>query len=302
MPNMFVPTATDIAVQNSTTGAIDYLQFTGTTLTASSYHDFGIPGWNVVAHGDFNLDNHQDLVVQNAAGQVDFLDLDAKGNLIGSALSPVSLPPIVGGGFFDDNVAGQTGNTLVAQLANCQLDMLGFNPSGKLLHSDLIANTVGLPHAVGVADSFLDFPAYANIGTGGNDNVELQLPDGSLDSIGFSGDFRLATLSLSASQLVSGSAGLPTVGAVNQEAGFLDFFDTDYNVVGPPGAGGVDLEGTQYISQLANGTFDALYADSGYGDPTHQGALYASEQLNLSMPGWHAVDAGAVTREIFPLT
>jgi hypothetical protein len=299
MPNMPVPTTTDIAVQNSTTGAIDYLQFTGTTLTASTYHDFGIPGWNVVAHGDFNGDGNQDLVVQNAAGQVDFLDLDAKGNLIGSALSPVSLPPIVGGGFFNSNVAGQEGSTLVAQLANGQLDMLGFNPSGKLLHSDLIANTVGLPHAVGVAESNVNFPAYSTIGTGDNDNVELQLPDGSLDSLGFSGDFSLATLSLSASQLVSGSAGLPTVEADNQEAGF---FNTNYNVLGPPGAGGVDLEGTQYISQLANGTFDALYADSGYGDPTHQGALYASEQLNLSMPGWHAVDAGAVTREIFPLT
>jgi hypothetical protein len=295
---MPVPTTTDIAVQNSTTGAVDYLQFTGTTFTASSFHDYGIAGWNVVAHGDFNLDGHQDLVVQNAAGQVDFLDLSASGNLIGSALSPVSLPPIVGGGFFDSNVAGQTGSTLVSQLANGQLDMLGFNASGTLLHSDLIANTVGLPHAVGVAESADFFPTYSGIGTGSNDNVELQLPDGSLDSLGFSGDFSLATLTLSASQMVLGSAGLPTVGADNQELGD----NTNYNVFGPPGAGGVNLEGVQYISQLANGTFDAIYADSGYGDPTHRGVLYASEQLNLAMPGWHAVDAGVVARELFPIT
>jgi hypothetical protein len=298
MPNMPVPTTTDIAVQNNTTGAIDYLQFTGTTLTASSYHDFGIAGWNVVAHGDFNLDGHEDLVVQNAAGQVDFLDLDASGNLIGSALSPVSLPPIVGGGYFDSDAPGQTGSTPVAQLANGQLDMLGFNASGTLLHSDLIANTVGLPHAVGVTESPLTYSAYANIGTWGKDNVELQLPDGSLDSLGFSGDYSLATLSLSSSQMVSGSAGLPTVEADNQEAGF----DRDDNFLGLPGAGGIYLEGVQYIGQLADGTFDALYADSGYGDPTHQGVLYASEQLNLSMPGWRAVDAGAVTRELFPIT
>ena len=34
----------------------------------------------------------------------------------------------------------------------------------------------------------------------------------------------------------------------------------------------------------------------------HEGTIYASNQLNLALPGWHAVDAGAVAREIFPIT
>jgi hypothetical protein len=65
---------------------------------------------------------------------------------------------------------------------------------------------------------------------------------------------------------------------------------------------GNSLQGVQLIGQLANGSFDGLYADSGDGGSTHEGNIYASELLNLSLPGWHVIDAGAVTGEIFPLT
>src|SRR5580704_14808377 len=97
MPTMPVPTNTDLAVQNTTTGQLDYLQFQGSTLVASDAVDFGIAGWNVVAQGSFG-GNHQDLVIQNAAGAVDFLTLDAHGNLTGSAMSNVDVAPIVGQG------------------------------------------------------------------------------------------------------------------------------------------------------------------------------------------------------------
>ena len=56
------------------------------------------------------------------------------------------------------------------------------------------------------------------------------------------------------------------------------------------------------LGQNANGTFNNVFADSGYGDPAHQGTIYASNNLNLAMPGWHAVDAGLIAREVLPLT
>ena len=106
--------------------------------------DYGLgAGYKIVGHGDFNGDGHQDLVAQNSAtGALDFLFLDANANLIGSALSSTALPQIVGDGNFG-SAAGQTGPTLVAQLANGELDMLGFNAAGGLIASDAISNTVG---------------------------------------------------------------------------------------------------------------------------------------------------------------
>jgi hypothetical protein len=90
------------------------------------------------------------------------------------------------------------------------------------------------------------------------------------------------------------STGSPALQAINQN----DL--TQYNESLPEI--GNNFQGAQMITQLANGSFDALYADSGYGGSTHEGNIYASELLNLSMPGWHAVDAGAVTGEFFPIT
>jgi hypothetical protein len=298
MPNLPTPDQTNIAVQNNVTGQVDYLQFTGTTLTSSRAFDYGITGWNVVAHGNFNIGGgaNMDLVIQNAAGAVDFLGLDANGNLVSSAMSSSVLPPIVGGGFFNTAVPGEFGPTLVSQLANGQLDMLAFDNNGKLLRSDLIPNSVGLPHAVGVGfgTSGTDPLVFSGVGVGTSSNVMTQLADGSIDALGFSGDFAAGTLSFTSSLLLPGSAGSPALQAINQN----DL--TQYNESLPEI--GNNLQGAQMITQLADGSFDALYADSGYGGSTHRGNIYASELLNLSMPGWHAVDAGAVAAELFPFT
>ncbi len=86
--------------------------------------------------------------------------------------------------------------------------------------------------------------------------------------------------------------------AINQEMGI----DTNESIGGLMGTGNTQLEGVQFVQQLANGGFDAVYADSGYGDAAHEGTLYASNLLNLALPGWQAVDAGVVARELFPIT
>src|SRR5215471_13047246 len=107
----------DAVIQNGT--MVDYLQFTGPTLTASFTANYpGIAGWNVVASGFFDVANpgRPDLVVQNATtGQLDILLLSANGQaLVGTILGPV-VPPVHGSGTFGF-VAGEIGNTLVSQL------------------------------------------------------------------------------------------------------------------------------------------------------------------------------------------
>jgi hypothetical protein len=72
MPNMPVPTNTDIAVQNNTTGVVDYLQFQGSTLVASDAINYAGAGWNVVAQRVYDVGLHEDLVIQNqATGSLD---------------------------------------------------------------------------------------------------------------------------------------------------------------------------------------------------------------------------------------
>src|SRR6478752_4790118 len=91
-------------------------------------------------------DQHSVVIQNQSSGQLDFLWLNASANLIGSALGPV-VPRVVGSGAFfgpDGVPTGQVGNTIVSQLANGQLDFLGFNGHGGLIASDLVANTVGL--------------------------------------------------------------------------------------------------------------------------------------------------------------
>jgi hypothetical protein len=206
MPTMPYPTNTDLAVQNNTTGQVDYLQFQGSQLVASDAINYAGAGWNVVGQGFFGGPN-QDLVVQNqSTGFVDILKLDANGNLVGSAMSNVSVPHIVGQGFFDSSATGQVAATLVSQLGDGELDMLAFNASGQLIHSDLVANTAGLPTAVGVGESDLKYPLFAGKGTGNNDSIVTQLADGSIDDIGLSGDFSAGTLAFTNSLLLPGSA------------------------------------------------------------------------------------------------
>jgi hypothetical protein len=49
------PTNTEIAVQNNTTGVVDYLQFQGSQLVASDAINYMGPGWNLSEKASHNL-------------------------------------------------------------------------------------------------------------------------------------------------------------------------------------------------------------------------------------------------------
>jgi hypothetical protein len=294
MPQLPVNIENDFVIQNDTTGQVDYLQFQGNTLTQSAMFDYGIAGMNIVS-GEIGPDGTFTLVAQNpTTGMVDFLGLDGTGHLVSSAMSS-ALPPIVGDGDFGTFVPGQVGADLVSQLANGQLDFLGFNASGTLIASDLVANSIGLPHVVGAAlatSGLPQFEAFSGIGTNINaENVVAQLADGSLDAIGFSGNFSNQTLSLSNSFLLPGSAGSAPVGALNQ-----DNRNGDESIKDPQGH-----QGVQMVSQLASGQLDLLSFDSGYNDAANEGTLYASNLTNPAFPGWHPIDGGVMTNQLLPI-
>jgi hypothetical protein len=293
MPQLPVNIENDVAIQNNTTGAVDYLQFQGNTLTHSDLIDYGLgPGWNLVAPTVIN--SFDSVVFQNTStGVLDFLELDAKARLVSSAMTSVGLPAIVGAGFFGNNFAGEV-DPLVSQLPNGELDILGFDNGGHLIHTDALANTIGLPHAVGVGEGVFSgglVPLFAGNGDGQSDNVVLQLGDGELDAVGFSGSFSGSTLAYTSSYLLPGTAGSAPVGAINQ-----DVF-TNESVRDAAGH-----QGVQVISQLASGQLDTLWFDSGYNDAANEGALYATNLTSNSFAGWHVVDAGGVAvQDLFPI-
>jgi hypothetical protein len=297
MPNLPVSIENDITVQNNTTGQVDYLQFQGNMLTHSAMFDYGITGMNIVSSDENGPTGPFTLVAQDpTTGNVDFLGLNISGHLISSAMSNVPLPHIVGSGIFGTPVAGQVGQELVSQLADGSLDILAFNAAGTLLASDLVAGSAGLPHAVGVAVANAGlpaFPAFAGVGSGTSFDVITQLADGSLDAIGFSGNFGPKTLAVSGSFLLPGSAGSAPVGVVNP-----DNFNFNQNIT--DGAAG--HQDVQMVSQLASGQLDMLNFDSGYNDGANQGVLYASNLLNTSFPGFHVVDGGLMNNILFPIT
>jgi hypothetical protein len=312
MATMPYPANTDIAVQNNMTGEVDYLNFNGSQLVASDAVTYAGAGWNVVAQGSFGGPAGHDLVLQNnlsnvvgflGVGFLDFLKLDANGKLVTSAMSNFAIFPVVGQGFFNSAYPGQLGPTLVSQLPDGELDMLGYDASGTLIHSDLVSNSIGLPPVVGVGEADTGegpthYSLFAGTGTGANDSIVTQLPDGSIDDIGISGDFAASTLSVTNSLLLPGSAGMAPVQAVNQEVGGT--FGNESLLGGKVGT--TNVEGVQFVQELSNGTLNNVYADSGYADAAHEGTIYASNQLNLGMPGWHVVDGGAIARELYPIT
>jgi hypothetical protein len=305
MPNLPESTLHDVAVQDNTTGAVDYLQFQGSTLVKSDMIDYGLgSSFKVVAHGDFNGDGHPDLLAQNSQGFVDFLYLDANAHLTGSNLSTSAMPTIVGSGNFGTADPGQQGLTLVSQLANGQLDFLGFNASGGFIHSDLVANTVGLGQVTAVGEAFIDFPAFANNGqsgsgaplAGGSDNVFMHLADGSVDALGFSGNFSDGTLSFTSSLTLPGSAGTGVVGQVNPDFGA----GTDPNLNIQDSATGV--EGVETASMIDGSHINLEYFDSGYNDAANEGTLYASNLLVGGFAGTHLIDAGSIAHnDLFPI-
>ena len=288
-------------IQNQTTGQVDFLRFNGSTLQSSALRDYGIAGWKVVANGDFNGDNNPDLVVQNqSSGQLDFLFLNASGNMIGSALSAF-VPHVVGAGFFGGPTftvpTGQSGPTLVAQLANGQLDFLGFNASGSLIASDLVANTVGLPTAIGVGESTSDWPVFVNNGAQGNDNVIVQAADGTVIAIGFTGS---TVGGLTYSNSFARGPIQDRLFAVDQDNDFAH--QRDSNVISV--VDGVTRETFDAVGVNApTGRLDIHSWASGYGDVSHEGVSLGTINTNFSLSaGWQVVDAGIVDHvSILPL-
>jgi hypothetical protein len=280
-------------IQNQTTGVVDFLRFNGSTLQSSVTHDYGLAGWTIVGNGDFNGDGLPDLVAQNnATGQLDFLFLNAAGSLTSSALGP-AVPHAVGVGVFFDGggaPAGQVGPSVVTQLANGQLDILGFNATGGLVASDLIANTVGLPTAVGVAESFTSWPVFANVGATGNDSVLVQDAAGNLISIGFTGG--VGTGGLTYTNSFARGPLTDSIVAVDQDNDFAH--QRDANIVST--VDGVSRETFDAVGiNAATGQLDIHSWVSGYGDISHEGNSLGTIHTNFNLSaGWQVVDAGIV--------
>jgi len=287
-----------VVIQNQTTGQVDFLRFSGSQLQSSVLRDYGIAGWHIAANGDFNGDGNPDLVAQNnTTGQLDFLYLNASGNLIGSALGAF-VPHVVGAGVFGASVPGQSGPELVSQLPNGVLDILGFNASGALIASDLIGSTLGLPTAIGVGESFTDWPVFANVGNTGLDSVITQLPDGTIDVIGFGGSFNGGTLAMTAS-FTRGPIG-DQLFAVDQDNDFAH--QRDANVFST--VDGVNRETFDAVGvNAATGRVDIHSWVSGYGDTAHEGFSLGTINTNFSLSaGWQVVDAGIVDHvSVLPL-
>ena len=221
-----VPAQTDATIQSTSTGAVDFLQFTGTTLTASDMQNYGLTAdFRIVASGDFNNDGSPDLVAQNVAGQVDILNLDANHNLISTTLVNSALPQIVGQGQF---FSGSPVPTLATQLGDGSLDMVQLDQFGHFVASDLVPGTAGLPQAVGVAAGAQNNAAFALPATN-TDSVATQLANGAVDLIGFNGSF--GNLTFAASDLTQ-TAGLGPVGDVNTD--FVGGHASQTNVYQPP--------------------------------------------------------------------
>jgi hypothetical protein len=290
MPDLPLPSQTDVTIQNQTTGAIDYLKYEDNTLVASRFIDYGLGSdFKVVA--STSMGGTLELVTQSAStGHVDFLKLDAMGNLIGSAMSSVGVPHIVGLSAGIGSNAGDVTGVFASQLTDGELDFLEFNiGTGALTKSDLLPGTAGLPHAVATAVTGFTFPEF--LGVGNLDTVVTQLADGSIDLLGFNGTFG-TTLAFTASDLLAGSAGTPAIGAANQNFGF------NQNLIDASTL----TEGLQLIGQTAGGQPDVLYYDTGKNDPMNAGWLYATNLLNNSFSGWNVVDGGYVSHSIFPVS
>src|ERR1051326_5326396 len=207
-----VPLQTDLVGQNPTTGVVDYLKYIGTTLAASFAVDYGLgSAWKIVANGNFNADAFPDLVAQNAAGQLDFLYLNASGKLIGTFMTANTYPAVHGEGFFGTAV-NQRGPSLVSQLPNGSIDILAFGPVGavteQLVASDLIPGTVGFPTLIGASSqNNNNNPAFNQLNDGDNSALFTQLPNGTFDIIGLTGSILGATLKVATTNLMPSTLG-----------------------------------------------------------------------------------------------
>jgi hypothetical protein len=287
--------------QNPTTGVVDYLKYSGTNLVASNAKDYGLgAGFKIVANGNFNADAFPDLVAQNAAGQLDFLYLNATGSLIGSFLTTNPYPAVHGQGFFNGFVGTQQGPALVSQLPDGSIDILSFGPVGavteQLVGSDLIPGTVGLPKLIGASNKTSDFAAFNQITPDDTAALFTQLPNGTLDIIGLKGSTVGATLTISNTLLLSQTAGSSPGFVVNPDfSGGTQRVPSD---VPGTGAGAAQLFGVQVVTESAAFIPDILYLDSGYGTSTTEGQLYASQFLQ-ELDTLTLVEGSFVAQQIF---
>jgi len=289
----------DLVLQDPTTGAVDYLQFSGMNLIQSRMVDYGIgPVFHVATAGDFNGDGIQDLLIQKA-GQVDFLFLNAAGALTGSALSPTFVPTIVGSGNFG-TFAGQTGPTVVSQLADGTIDLLGYNSSGVLIGSQTIAGTTGFAHVVAVGGGNIagGAPEFVGVGAGTNSNITIQLADGTLDVLGFTGNVGTnGGITFTHSLAIAGTAGLGHVVATNQDFGNA----TNANILG-----GSATQTAEFTTQSSDGHLTNVFVGTGYGGAP-EGQIFAQDAFTQAFPGFNVVDAGKVAHGLnntgfFPIT
>jgi hypothetical protein len=283
----FLPTPlqNNVVIQNNSTGVVDFLKYEGSTLVASSAHDYGLGANFKIVADDGNL-----LVAQNdQTGFVDFLKIGPNGNLVSSAMSSVAVPHIFGFSY-DTTSFG-------SQLADGEIDMLKFNTTtGVLTNSDLVAGTAGLPTAVGISAYNSNSPSWNGLpspGLGG-DVIETQTASGQLDVLGLGGTPGGA-LTLASSDLVAGSIGTPTIGDINSDSA-----NTGWNYQNGASPNPQGLEAT---TMTASGQIDLAMWDVGNPDTANTGLEYASDMLSGSFPGWSVVNGGSVdTNEVFPVT
>jgi hypothetical protein len=291
MPILPVETQTDAVVQDSTTGAVDYLKYEGGNLVGSELFNYGIgPSWKIVADGNFgaNPAAPATLVAQNSTtGQLDFLNLSSTGSLVSSDMTAFGVPTVHGQGFFG-SVMGQSGPSLISQLPNGQLDMLTFGSSENLIATDLVAGTVGLPTVVGAGT-----PGMNNVFGATGTTTFAQLANGELDALGFSGTTNGGDMALSNTMLLPSTIGISPVSVVNPD---ISSGGINEDVAGS-GALGVQL-----LSQPAAGTGDVLYLDSGFGTPATEGNLYATQLLSPLGSNMNFVDGSFVAQHIFPVS
>jgi hypothetical protein len=190
------------AIQLNTTHQVDFLAFSGTSLSESFL--LSTPLWNVVGSGDFNQDGRLDLVTQGPAGQVDLIYLSyAAINVADPGAHPPYLSsfsisatamadnsgywPIHGSGNFGA-VAGVSGPALVSEDPGSGIiDLLWFRSDGRLAASNLLLG------------NYWDVRGAGDFHGDGHMEIVTQSHDGQIDLLTFTGS------RLSASELVNGS-------------------------------------------------------------------------------------------------
>src|SRR5262249_10272557 len=125
MPDLPLPSQTDVTIQNQSNGQVDYLKYEGNVLVGSSLFDYGLGSDFKIVASTFNTSSGNiELVAQSVStGRVDFLTLnDLTGQLLSSAMSSVGVPRIVGLSAGIGSLGGNEFGTFASQLPDGELD------------------------------------------------------------------------------------------------------------------------------------------------------------------------------------